>query len=540
MKNKDIAKKFLLCTAVYSLLAFTASSAMVENILAAANKTITVTTDKYLIDKPAAGECTLYDAIQAANKGYPHGECKTGDSIEFAPNIKEIKILNLPIEIVKPLTIDGVHKTIGGFKVRLTGHQYGSVMFKVPAGVTLTLRNLILAEGGQKSGPSIMNEGNLVIDNCELESNRGYTVIENKGELLVNKSIFAYNHNKSNTIDNSGNLIISESRFRDNIASAIGNKGKATIDGSLFHGNISPLGRGGALINSSGSEAIIANSRFVANNVFSKDPKKELIGGAIFNSGGTLEIMGTSIVGNGRVQITTYFPETGVAKKGAEYGGALANSYDGKVTIVNSTISANSNDGSCVKGCALYNYKGKMKINNSTIVDNGGTPDGAIYNVGPSDIKPPLYWAGGSYGDIEISNSIISSNQNITGGKSANCAGEKIIDKGNNIQFPGTDCGTTIKSDKPEIKAVYEGGHLQYYSLLDGSPAIDAGDNGTCDPESQNNVSRPQDGKGSGISICDIGSVEMPARIRLKQPAKKAAPAPWMKPTLPPKLPNLQ
>jgi hypothetical protein len=44
--------------------------------------------------------------------------------------------------------------------------------------------------------------------------------------------------------------------------------------------------------------------------------------------------------------------------------------------------------------------------------------------------------------------------------------------------------------------------------LLPGSPAIDAGDNPTCEALDLYGVSRPQDGNGDGTATCDIGPYE--------------------------------
>jgi len=44
--------------------------------------------------------------------------------------------------------------------------------------------------------------------------------------------------------------------------------------------------------------------------------------------------------------------------------------------------------------------------------------------------------------------------------------------------------------------------------LLEGSPAIDAGDDAQCPASDQRGVPRPLDGNGDGLAVCDIGSFE--------------------------------
>jgi hypothetical protein len=61
------------------------------------------------------------------------------------------------------------------------------------------------------------------------------------------------------------------------------------------------------------------------------------------------------------------------------------------------------------------------------------------------------------------------------------------------------------------------GGNSQTHALLDGSPAIDAGDNAACAAPPVNNVDQrgqPRhialaDGNGDGTITCDIGAFEL-------------------------------
>lgn len=51
--------------------------------------------------------------------------------------------------------------------------------------------------------------------------------------------------------------------------------------------------------------------------------------------------------------------------------------------------------------------------------------------------------------------------------------------------------------------------------LLRNSPAIDAGDNGSCTAADQRGVTRPQDGDGDGSSLCDIGAFEFKPSVKI-------------------------
>jgi hypothetical protein len=111
---------------------------------------------------------------------------------------------------------------------------------------------------------------------------------------------------------------------------------------------------------------------------------------------------------------------------------------------------------------------------------------------------------------VQVRNSIIA---NSTGGTSANCSGTSITDQGNNLAFPGTTCGFSLASDRradPKLGPLAtNGGRTQTMALLPGSPAIDAGDDATCNAAPVSGVDqRGVNRFTSAGAHCDMGAFE--------------------------------
>ncbi len=205
-------------------------------------------------------------------------------------------------------------------------------------------------------------------------------------------------------------------------------------------------------------------------------------GGGIANfSGGSLQVSRSAFTGNS-------------ATNG---GGGIANYGGATLSVANTTFSANSTAGSSGGG-GLWN-NGGLDVTNSTFTANSANNGGGIRIAG---------------GSATLKNTLIA---NSTSG--GDCVGTLSGTNNNNlIKDSGTNaCGLTNGTDgniigfDPNLGALT--GSPAYFPLNPGSPAIDAGDNATCaaapvNNQSQNGVTRPQDGDGNSTAICDIGSYE--------------------------------
>ena len=228
-------------------------------------------------------------------------------------------------------------------------------------------------------------------------------------------------------------------------------------------------------------------------------------GGGIY-SVGTLTINNSTISGNiaadagGGIELSypgtaTINNSTITANNGTYYGGAIENGGPTGLTINNSTISGNS--ASFGGGGIELSHGASATINNSTITAN------TVFSYDGGGIV--------SYdiASATFQNSILANN---TGG---NCSGT-TISTGYNLSSDGT-CSFNGAGDMNNTDARLgtlgnQGGPTQTIPLLEGSPAMDAGNpNGCTDGKGhllridQRGYPRPDKEDNTG---CDMGAYE--------------------------------
>ncbi len=203
------------------------------------------------------------------------------------------------------------------------------------------------------------------------------------------------------------------------------------------------------------------------------------------SSGGGLYMRGSSCNGaeNARISRST------ISGNSAAEGGGIYSTYQA-TGIANSTVSGNT--ATTASGGAIVAGNGTTRLNNVTVASNSSATGGAVKVI--------------PFADLFLSNTIIA---NSTGSSPANCAaGRVILDSGHNLEFPGTTCALNLASDRhadPLLAPLADnGGPTRTHALLSGSPAIDAGNDATCESGGDQRGAPRRVG-----AHCDIGSFEL-------------------------------
>jgi len=179
-------------------------------------------------------------------------------------------------------------------------------------------------------------------------------------------------------------------------------------------------------------------------------------------------------------------------------GGAIY--VAGYLYMENCTISGNSHP---IRGGAINVY-GFLNLNSCTVTDNSADECGGIYENSPSQEDTI----------VVLENSLIGLNASLVGG--GNDLYGRIYSRGYNLIYDYA--GATITGDvtgnilgqNPLLGPLENySSTIMFHPLLNGSPAIDNGNNLTCLSTDQRGITRPQDGDENGSDIADIGSIEL-------------------------------
>jgi len=237
-------------------------------------------------------------------------------------------------------------------------------------------------------------------------------------------------------------------------------------------------GKGGALN--------FAYGHLTLNHVAIQDSYAQSFGGGFYKGSGTLNVNYSTISGN----------------SAGNSGGGFSANYP-TTSLINTTISGNTANGS---GGGFY-ARTTINVFNSTISGNTANSIGGGAWISKQN---------GYFTNSIIANNLAPSMSEIactaqSNGASSVTANDSLIEGSYACTGGGTFTGSNnILGQDPKLGPLTNnGGPTQTLALLPGSPAIDSGNNGTCETTDQRGQSRPYDGDKNGSAICDMGAFEV-------------------------------
>jgi CSLREA domain-containing protein len=425
------------------------------------------------------GDCSLREAIQAANTDSAVDACPAGsnvitDTITFSASGTYTLSNQLDVIAGGPLVIDG------GEAITISG-EHSARIFSIDNGADLTLENLTVTDGKADNGGGIFNSGLLTMKHSTLSN----------GQADIGGGIY-----------NSGFLTMRDSALSSSSAwgyytgagGGIYNTGALTITSSALSSNHSFYHAGGGIYNL--GQMVMSFS--------------ELTGNGAHNQGGGISNSGTLIINNSTISGNSVF----------YYGGGIYNA--GIASLNNSTLNANQ----ALYGGGIYNHSdGAMTITNSTLSGNDGTNDGGgINNQGALTLASSTLsgntagFGGGIYGDFALHNTILANNSSSYYGP--DCYSMNVSTGGYNLvgNINMQDCHMIFTTgDLTNIDPMLgplkdNGGSTLTHALFPGSLAINAGDPDGCTDIPANPL--PTDQRGlPRAGRCDIGAYEWQPEI---------------------------
>ncbi len=300
-------------------------------------------------------------------------------------------------------------------------------------------------------------------DTVAIPANSAHYAVSS-GELAVNKPITLAGDGARTTVIDAGG----GSRRVLHLTGS----GTVTVRGVTITGGNVPSGGGGGVLIDAGPTLSLEDSAVAANTAVDN-------GGGIFANGGGLQISNSAVVRNHGVTSSN--------------GGGLAIVGGPGASLTNTTLAGNTVQN---VGGGLEAQNVTVTVVNATITGNSQNSGGAIY---PS-----------TGATITLRNSIVAANTSASIPSQSNCVGAAFANPtsaGHNIEDQD-NCGFAQPGDRantaPQITPVQDnGGQTDTQAPLNGSPAIDAGDDSGCPATDQRGALRPAG------AACDIGAYEV-------------------------------
>lgn len=207
---------------------------------------------------------------------------------------------------------------------------------------------------------------------------------------------------------------------------------------------------------------------------------------------------GVAINSNGYFKNTSIINNTVTNVNPAWGGGGIYNV--GNLILENCTVSSNTHPEKA--GGIYHSQYGSLKLFNCTVVNNNSDEGGGIGNFSSSPTDTM----------ITLCHTIVANNTATDGNDLYGLFGSlgyNLIEDVSGASITGDETGNIYGTD-PSLGVLTEfSPTVKSFPPLAGSPAIDAGNNLTCQLTDQRGIYRPQDGDENGNAVADIGAIEM-------------------------------
>lgn len=356
----------------------------------------------------------------------------------------------------------------------------------LPAGIyTLALGELVIDKNLILSGAGPENTVIQAAETLALASYSVSKIVGPESSVTVSGVTIRFGSsrytNYGGGVTNAGILKLVNTAIKGNEAAESGggilNYGTLTLINTVVSDNLASRHGGGIFSSSAGvtdnGTITMINSSVSGNRVTGQNPGIYRFGGGIYSSGGVLTVSDSVIRGNE-----------------AQLGGGIYRT-GGPSLLENSTVSGNEAD---VNGGGIYNGGGSSSVTNMTFSGNTANNDGGgLFMSGGSltvtnntfNSNHANRQGGGIYNDgvrINLVNTIVAGNTSSIG---PDCAGE-LTSLGRNLVGNSIGCNFSAAtgdqvgfqfSIDPKLAPLQDnGGPTKTHALLDGSPAIGAGD----------------------------------------------------------------
>ncbi len=515
-----------------------ASLALLLGAGTASAASITVdTVDDDQISESDDLDCTLREAVEAANTNLAVDSCTSGDQ---GPALDTIQLGAGPY----PLAFSGTDDTnvSGDLDVLAApgAGQAGALVIDGEAGTIidaptservihhltgdLILTDLTVTGGSPSSGNGggILSVGsNLTLTNVTVNGNQTQSGERGGGIYFAPAS-------------GSGTLTVTDSEVSDNLNSlndsgdlgggiAVGPNGDLTMTGSVVSGNdisenfADGSSHGGGGVWAGGSPPEITDSTISGNTVTAGPSTVTTAtpsgGGVLFEGTGGGDITGTAITGN---QVIDSNPDLALNPGG---GGVSIQGLGGagpEYSIVNSTIASNTVTGNAETGASwggggIYaspNPGQTVRVTHSTLSANESPRGDAL--------------GGGTFGTVTLKNSVFD-DQDGTVTDTCERGAPSFISAGHNVAMGTTCVDGTGTGDQASTNPLLEplgdfGGPTETAPPDVTSPAVDLVPAASCDDgkasptlltDDQRGFPRPFDGDADSTADCDAGAVEV-------------------------------